>query len=230
VFTGQAPSPTRFLNRHDAGRHLAHALRGFAHTPNVMVLGLPRGGVPVASEVAAAVDAPLDVLVVRKLGVPGHPELAMGAVASGGVTVLNQDIIRQFGISQPMIDRVRGLELAELARREEAYRGGAPPLDVSGRTVIVVDDGLATGATMAAAVTALRAMHAQRIVTAAPVASRDAMAALRRIADECVSVREPEPFYGVGAWYEDFSQTSDADVRQLLAAFIHRASAAPVPS
>src|ERR1019366_4615263 len=144
----QAMLTTRFRDRREAGRHLARALIGYASRPDVLVLGLPRGGVPVASEVASALDAPLDVLVVRKLGVPGHDELAMGAVASGGITVFNRDLIQHFGISQASIDRVTELELTELARREQTYRGDAPPLDVKGRTVILVDDGLATGATM----------------------------------------------------------------------------------
>ena len=211
-------SSTTFLDRRDAGRQLAAALRGYAHTADVLVLGLPRGGVPVAVEVARALEAPLDVLVVRKLGVPGHEELAMGAVAGGDITVLNRELIEQLGITQASIDAVKTREVAELARRDATYRGDAPRLDVTGRTVILVDDGLATGATMSAAVVAVRAMHPRRIVVAAPVASRDAMRMLRRIADECVSVFEPEPFHGVGAWYDDFTQTTDQDVRQLLSA------------
>lgn len=211
-------SATPFLNRREAGRHLAAALLGYARSAGLLVLGLPRGGVPVASEVARALDAPLDVLVVRKLGVPGHEELAMGAVASGGITVLNHELIEQLGISQGEIDRVTTRELAELTRREQAYRGDAPHADMTGRTVILVDDGLATGATMSAAVAAVRAMHPHRVVVAAPVASRDAMRLLRHSADDCVSVFEPEPFHGVGLWYDDFAQTTDLEVRQLLAA------------
>lgn len=221
---------TRFRDRREAGRHLARALLGYASRPDVLVLGLPRGGVPVASEVASALDAPLDVLVVRKLGVPGHDELAMGAVASGGITVFNRDLIEQLGISQAAIDRVTEQELAELARREQTYRGDAPPLDVTGRTVIIVDDGLATGATMSAAVAAIRAMRPVRIVVAVPVASRDAMRLLRQTADDCVSVLEPEPFHGVGLWYEDFAQTSDREVQQLLAASLQRPLAQALPS
>jgi putative phosphoribosyl transferase len=209
---------TRFLDRRDAGRRLSNALRAYARRADVLVLGLPRGGVPVARQVAIGLEAPLDVLVVRKLGVPGHEELAMGAIASGGVTVFNREIIAGFNISQALIDRVKESELAELARREGAYRGDAPPLDVKGRTVILVDDGLATGATMSAAVAAVRAMRPARIVVATPVASRDAMRLLRETADECVSVMEPEPFHGVGAWYADFAQTTDREVRELLAA------------
>ena len=223
-------SPAHFLNRLDAGRQLAVTVREYAHATDVLVLGLPRGGVPVASEVAGALNAPLDILVVRKLGVPGHDELAMGAVASGGITVLNRDLIAQLGITPESIDRVTERERAELARREWAYRGNVPHADVTGRTVILVDDGLATGATMSAAVSAVRAMHPRRIVVAAPVASRDAMRLLRQSADDCVSVLEPEPFYGVGLWYEDFAQTTDREVRQLLAASRRRALAQLLPS
>lgn len=223
-------STAPFQNRLEAGRQLAAALRGYAHAADVLVLGLPRGGVPVASEVAVALEAPLDVLVVRKLGVPGHDELAMGAVASGGITVLNHEIIAHFGISQESIDLVTERELEELARRERAYRGNAPHADVTGRTVILVDDGLATGATMSAAVAAIRAMNPLRIVVAAPVASRDAIQLLRHSADDCVSVVAPEPFHGVGLWYDDFTQTTDREVRQLLSASRRRLLAQVVPS
>lgn len=216
-----------FHDRRDAGRQLAVALREYAHQADVIVLGLPRGGVPVADEVAAALDAPLDVLVVRKLGVPGHEELAMGALASGGVHVFNHDIIRQFGISQVSLDRVTELESAEMARREEVFRGNAPFPDVTGRTVILVDDGLATGATMSAAVVAILSMHPARVVVAVPVASRDAMRQFTHASDECVSVIVPEPFHGVGLWYDDFTQTTDREVRQILAAARHR-EVAPV--
>ena len=223
-------SDTRFLNRREAGRRLADALLGYSHAAELLVLGLPRGGVPVASEVARALEAPLDVLVVRKLGVPGHEELAMGAVASGGVTVLNRELIERLGIDQVEIDRVTTRELAELARREQAYRGNAPHVELTGRTVILVDDGLATGATMSAAVAAVRAMRPRRIVVAAPVASRDAMRLLRHAADDCVAVFEPEPFHGVGLWYDDFTQTTDAEVRQLLAASHSRPLTQALPS
>jgi putative phosphoribosyl transferase len=223
-------STAHFPNRREAGRQLAVALCAYAHAADVLVLGLPRGGVPVASEVANALDAPLDVLVVRKLGVPGHDELAMGAVASGGITVLNRDLIAHLGISQESIQRVTKRELAELARREWTYRGSAPHADVAGRTVILVDDGLATGATMSAAVAAVRAMHPGRIVVAAPVASQDAMQLLRQSADDCVSVLVPEPFHGVGLWYEDFEQTTDREVRQLLSASRRRLLSQVLPS
>lgn len=211
-------APTRFSDRRDAGAQLAAALAGYARRPDVIVLGLPRGGVPVADEVATALGAPLDVLVVRKLGVPGHAEFAMGAVSSGGVRVLNDDVIRDLGISQVSINRVAELELAELARREEVFRGNTPFPDVDGRTVILVDDGLATGATMAAAVAAIRTMHPARVVVAVPVASRDAMREIARAADDCISLLVPEPFGSVGFWYDDFTQTTDREVRQLLAA------------
>lgn len=207
----------RFLDRRDAGRQLASCLRTFARRADVLVLGLPRGGVPVAHEVALAIGAPLDVLVVRKLGVPGHEELALGAIASGGGMALNRPLITQLGISQDAVERVRSLELAELARRERAYRGDMAPVNVTGRTVILVDDGLATGATMSAAVTAVREGLPRRIVVAVPVASREALRELSQLADECVCVLEPEPFYGVGFWYDDFGQTSDLQVQQLLA-------------
>jgi predicted phosphoribosyltransferase len=222
--------PAHFLNRHEAGRQLAVALREYAHAADVLVLGLPRGGVPVASEVARALDAPLDILVVRKLGVPGHDELAMGAVASGGITVLNHDLIAQLGLPQESIDRVAERERGELARRERAYRGHIPVADVTGRTVILVDDGMATGATMSAAVGAVHAMHPARVVVAAPVASHDAIRLLMQSADDCVSVLEPEPFHGVGLWYEDFKQTTDHEVQQLLAASRRRLHAKVLPS
>lgn len=213
----KADRDTRFLDRRDAGRQLAFALREYTHRSDVLVLGLPRGGVPVAAEVAAALDAPLDVLIVRKLGVPGHEELAMGAVASGGVTVFNHDIIGRMGIPQAAINRVTSIELAELARRDRAFRGDAAPADASGRIVILVDDGLATGASMAAAVEAVRFRQPSKVVVAVPVASVDAARALRLGADDVVTVMEPEPFYGVGMWYQDFTQTSDEEVRRLLA-------------
>lgn len=208
----------RFVDRRHAGRELAGLLRSHAAAAgNVVVLALPRGGVPVAFEVARALGAPLDILVVRKLGVPGHPELAMGAIAGGDVRVLNRDLLRQLRIEGAAIDRVVDEERRELARRERAYRGQRPPLDVRGRTVIVVDDGLATGATMHAAVAALERQHAARVVVAVPVASRDALDSLAAAADEVVSVLIPEPLYGVGAWYADFRQTTDDEVRDLLA-------------
>jgi putative phosphoribosyl transferase len=182
----------------------------------VLVLGLPRGGVPVAWEVARALGAPLDVCLVRKLGVPGHEELAMGAIASGGLRVLNDDLICQLGIPERAIDDMTRRETAELERRERLFRGDRPEPVIAGRTVIVVDDGLATGSTMRAAVTALRSAHPARILVAVPVGASDTCAELKRVADDCICAATPEPFFGVGAWYLDFEQTSDDEVRQLL--------------
>jgi predicted phosphoribosyltransferase len=206
----------RFRNRTDAGRRLAAKLTDYADRGDVLVLALPRGGVPVAFEVAQALGAPLDVFVVRKLGVPGHEELAMGAVATGGVRVLNDDIVRGLGISDHEIDTVVARELHELARRERLYRGDRPPPDVAGRTVILVDDGLATGATMRAAVAASRQQRPARIVIAVPTASPDTSEALKAEADDVVCAMTPEPFFAVGHWYEDFTQTTDDEVRDLL--------------
>jgi predicted phosphoribosyltransferase len=204
------------VDRKDAGRRLAALLSPYQGAPALVVLGLPRGGVPVAYEVARALGAPLDVFTARKLGVPRHEELAMGAIATGGACVLNEDVIRQLGIPASEIERVRIVEQAELERRERTYRGDRPPLDAHGSTVILVDDGLATGATMRAAVAALRLQHPAKIVVAVPVASREACAALRAVADACVCAATPPAFYGVGAWYDDFGQTQDAEVRALL--------------
>ncbi len=194
--------------------------------PDVLVLALPRGGVPVAYEVARALGAPLDVFVVRKLGVPGHEELAMGAVATGGVRVLNEDVVRGLRIPDPVIDAVTAVEREELERRERLYRGDRPSPDVRGRTVILVDDGLATGATMHAAIKALRQQQPARIVVAVPTAAPETCAALRREVDDVVCAITPEPFYSVGLWYEDFSQTSDEEVRELLARAAQPARAA----
>jgi predicted phosphoribosyltransferase len=179
-------------------------------------LGLPRGGVPVAYEVARALGAPLDVLVVRKLGVPGHEELAMGAIAPGGVRVLNQGLLEQLGIEPRELERVERRERAELERRQQAYRGPRPFPDLRGKSVILVDDGLATGASMRAAVLALRAMNPARIVVAVPVAPPDTCEALLEVADEVKALRQPEPFRAVGLWYEHFPQTSDEEVQELL--------------
>ncbi len=209
--------PQRFRNRTDAGRQLAEKLAAYANRPDVLVLALPRGGVPVGFEVARALGAPLDVFLVRKLGVPGYEELAMGAVATGGVRVLNDEIVRGLGISEHEIDAVVARELQELARRERLYRGDRPPPDVAGRTVILVDDGLATGATMRAAVAALRQQQPARIVIAVPTASPDTSEALKAEADDVVCAMTPEPFFAVGHWYEDFTQTTDDEVRELLA-------------
>jgi predicted phosphoribosyltransferase len=208
----------RFRDRVEAGQLVGHAVRKLlGERANIIVLALPRGGVPVGFEVARILGAPLDVFIVRKLGVPGHEELAMGAIASGGVRVLNHDVLRYMTVSKSAIEAVAAREQAELIRREQSYRGSKPPLDVAGMTVIVVDDGLATGSTMLAAVRALRQMDASAIIVAVPVASREACEALRREANEIVCLRTPEPFEAVGLWYEDFSQTSDDEVQQLLA-------------
>jgi len=207
-----------FKNRRDAGVRLAEKLAGYANDPSVLVLGLPRGGVPVAYEVARALGAPLDVFVVRKLGVPGHRELAMGAIASGGVRVLNEEVLRVLNISNAMIDLVAAQEQQELERQQRAYRGDAPFPELSGRKIIVVDDGLATGSTMRAAVRALRQSNPARIIVAAPVAAAETYGSLGREADEMVCCEVPETFYAVSMWYEEFGQTSDQEVRELLEA------------
>ncbi len=207
----------RFRDRREAGQVLARTLAAYAHRPDVVVLALPRGGVPVGYEVARALGAPLDVFLVRKLGVPGHEELAMGAVATGGVRVLNDRIIRALGVPPNVIDAVADWQGEELARRERLYRGERPPPDVRGQTVILVDDGLATGATMRAALAALRQQGPARVVVAVPTAAPESCDDLRAEADEVVCATTPEPFYSVGLWYEDFSQTSDEEVRELLA-------------
>jgi predicted phosphoribosyltransferase len=206
----------RFRDRVEAGKALAGLLRKYAGQPDVVVLALPRGGVPVAYEVARALGAPLDVFIVRKLGVPGHEEYAMGAVASGGVRVLNEDVVRGLGLSNAAVDRVIAKELAEVSRRERLYRGDRPEPDLKGRTVILVDDGLATGSTMKAAVKALAARDPAKIVVAVPIASADTCQALARDVAEVVCAVTPEPFHAVGLWYDDFSQTSDAEVHDLL--------------
>jgi predicted phosphoribosyltransferase len=209
--------PERFRNRTDAGRQLAEKLAAYANRPDVLVLALPRGGVPVAFELARAFGAPLDVFLVRKLGVPGYEELAMGAVATGGVRVLNDEIVRGLGISEHEIDAVVARELRELSRRDRLYRGDRPPSDVAGRTVILVDDGLATGATMRAAVQALRQQQPGRIVAAVPTASPDTCQVLKAEADDVICAITPEPFFAVGHWYDDFTQTTDDEVRELVA-------------
>lgn len=206
-----------FRDRADAGRELAGRLAAYAHRPDVLVLALPRGGVPVAYEVARALGAPLDVFLVRKLGVPGHEELAMGAVATGGVRVLNPDAVEGLRISDRVIDAVTAQEQLELERRERAYRADRPPPDVRGKTVLLVDDGLATGATMYAAAAALRRLGPERIVVAVPVSSPETCEAFRDMVDDIVCAITPEPLYAVGRWYQDFSQTTDDEVRALLA-------------
>jgi predicted phosphoribosyltransferase len=206
----------RFRDRRDAGRRLAGWLDRYRGRDDLVVLGLPRGGMPVAAEVAAALDAPLDVFLVRKLGVPGHEELAMGAIASGGVRVLNDDVIRSVGIREDDLEAVAARERHTLEAQERDYRGDAAPVDVRRRTVILVDDGLATGATMRAAIRALRGLGAAAIVVAVPTAPRDACEALRREVDDVVCATTPEPFTAVGIWYRDFRPVSDEQVRELL--------------
>jgi predicted phosphoribosyltransferase len=206
-----------YKNRIDAGRQLAAKLKKYANKPDVIVLALPRGGVPVGYEVAKALGVPLDVFLVRKLGVPGREELAMGAIASGGVRVINQDVVRELNIPANWIDMAAADEMPELRRREQAYRDARPFPDVSGKTVILVDDGLATGATMRAAVAALRRMAPDQIVVAVPVGARETCDEFRDVADEVVCAQTPDPFWAVGSWYRDFEQTTDEEVRALLA-------------
>lgn len=207
----------RFRDRTHAGRRLASALRRYADRPDVIVLALPRGGVPVGFEVARELHVPLDVFVVRKIGLPWHEELAMGAIASGGVRMLDEELIEQLGIAADDVARITARESAELERRERLYRGARPFPRLAGQTIILVDDGLATGASMRAAVAALRQEHPARIIVAVPVAAPPTCAAFREIADEIVCAETPEPFTAVGLWYDDFSQTSDAEVHELLA-------------
>jgi len=211
----------RFLDRRDAGRQLAGDLAHYVNRPDVRVLALPRGGVPVAFEVARSLDAPLDVFVVRKLGVPGHEEYAMGAIASGGVVLLNEQVVRAAGVSEAALRSVLEAERRELDRRERRYRGSRPLPDVAGNQVVLVDDGLATGSTMLAAVEALRAERPASIIVAVPVASPDTCQAMRQAADDVVCSLTPEPFHAVGLWYEDFSQTSDDEVHELLEKAAH---------
>lgn len=207
-----------FLDRRDAGRLLAAspALTAYAGRDDVIVLALPRGGVPVAYELAAALDAPLDVFLVRKLGTPGREELAMGAVASGGVEVLNEEIVSTLGIPRAAIDAEVARERREMERREAAYRSGRPALRIRGRVAIVVDDGLATGASMRAAVRALERLGPSRTVVAVPVGAPSTCSSLAREVDLLICLRQPDPFRSVGEWYEDFSQTTDQEVRDLL--------------
>jgi predicted phosphoribosyltransferase len=208
---------TIYADRVDAGRRLAGALTEYAGREDVLVLGLPRGGVPVAAEVAKALDAPLDVMIVRKLGAPWQPELAMGAIASGNVQLLNEQVVRMLGIDDGTIEEIAEREGRELARRERAYRGDQPPFDAAGRQVILVDDGMATGATMRAAVAAVRALAPARVIVAVPTAALDTCELVRAEADRVVCLDTPEPFMAVGCWYRNFDQTSDAEVRDLLA-------------
>lgn len=206
----------RFRDRRHAGRLLADELSGHQDAPSLLILALPRGGVPVAFEVANRLGAPLDVFTVRKLGVPHQPELAMGAIASGGIRVLNQSIVDSLGVTDEDIAAVTERERRELRRREKKYRGERPDLDLEGRTVMLVDDGLATGATMEAAIEAVTSRHPRRVIVAVPTAPPDTSRRLSSMVDELVCVQTPEPFGGVGGWYQDFSQTTDQEVLDYL--------------
>lgn len=211
-----------FQDRREAGRTLAIALSKYARVPGVVILGLPRGGVPVAFEVARGLEAPLDVFVVRKLGVPGEEELAMGAIASGGVRVLNASVIQMLGLNPEDVDRVAARELSELERRERELRGDRPQPAIMGRILILVDDGLATGSTMMAAVSAVRRLGPARVVVAVPVAPEDVCARMEAEVDELVCLVRPPVFWAVGVWYQNFGQTTDAEVRELLDAAARR--------
>jgi putative phosphoribosyl transferase len=215
----------RFRDRHEAGRALARALEPYADRDDVVVLGLPRGGVPVAYEVARALDAPLDVFIVRKLGTPGHEELAMGAIASGGVRVVNEQVTAMLHVPDDAIARVAAVEQQELERREREYRGDSALPDLRGRTVIIVDDGLATGSTMRAAAQALRAHEPKQIVVAVPVAAQETCDEIAELVDDVVCVRTPQQFQAVGLWYDDFTQTTDDEVRALLHEYAAREGA-----
>ena len=206
----------RFRDRTDAGQRLAARLPTYAGRRDVVVLALPRGGVPIAVEVARELGAPLDMMLVRKLGVPGHSELAMGAIAAGGVRILSEDLIAELGIPRPLVEQVVVRERLELDRRERAYRGDRPMPNLRDRTVIVIDDGLATGSTMEAAVAALRIQEPARIVVAVPVGAAETCHRLQQVADEVVCVETPTPFNAVGLWYERFDQVSDDEVISLL--------------
>jgi putative phosphoribosyl transferase len=205
-----------FMNRADAGKKLSEKLIKYARREDVAILALPRGGVPVAFEVARRLRAPLDIFLVRKLGLPGQEELAMGAIASGGIRVLNEDVVNRLGVPDDVLNSVTTKEMAELERRERAYRGDAPMIEVSDRTVILIDDGLATGASMKAAVSGLWSRDPDRLVVAVPVAAPDVCARFQQLVDEIICLETPEMFFGVGAWYDDFAQVIDEDVRQLL--------------
>jgi predicted phosphoribosyltransferase len=211
-----------FQNRAEAGQQLASHLGKYANREDVIVLGVPRGGVPIAFEVARTLNLPLDIFVLRKLGLPGHEEVAFGAIGSGGVRVLDRQIVESAGLSQLVIEFVTRAERAELARREQIYRGGRPPLDVRGKTVILVDDGIATGSSLRAGVHAVRQMQPAAIVIAVPVAPRSTVNRLRREVDDLVCVEPAERFYGVGQFYRDFSQVSDDEVNALLASAYRR--------
>jgi len=222
VISEAATVRTQFHNRDEAGRLLAEKLTVYANRADVLVLALPRGGVPVAAQVARELNARLDVFVVRKLGFPGHPELAMGAIATGGIRVLNADVVDSLQVPDDVIEAVTANERLELQRRERAYRNDLPAPDVRGRTVILVDDGIATGSTMLAAVAALRQAEAGRIIVAVPTIASTTLQQMSDAADEVAVVIVPEEFYGVGQSYEDFSQTTDDEVRELLDQNNHR--------
>ena len=215
-----------FRDRRAAGAELAVQLTSYRKAPGLLVLGLPRGGVPVAYEVARALGVELDVLVVRKLGVPQQPELALGAVASGGAIVFNDDVVGAIGLARSHLDAIVRAERAELLRREQTYRGNRGPLNVRGRTVIVIDDGLATGASMRAAVAALRSLQPAKVVVAVPVASADAAEEFSHLADDFVCIDKPRDFRSVGWWCRDFDQTQDDEVHMLLAAANRKRSSA----
>lgn len=208
---------SKFCDRHEAGKMLAKRLTAYANRQDLLVLGLPRGGVPVAYEIATSLNAPLDICLVRKLGVPDHEELAMGAIASGGVRVLNYDVVDNLGIDSRTIDEVAAKELRELQRRDRAYRGDKLPPEIKNRTVILVDDGIATGSTMLAAIAIVQKQQPQYLVVAVPVAPPSTCEQLQAEVDEVVCLVMPESLYAIGLWYEDFSQTTDAEVRDLLA-------------
>ena len=205
-----------FRDRTEAGRRLARELARYANRADVVVLGLPRGGIPVAYEVARALEAPLDVFVVRKLGLPGQEELAVGAIASGGVRVVNEKLLKHRRVPAGVLDKIAAREERELVRREGVYRGGRTPVPITGRIAILVDDGLATGASMRAAAAALRRLGPARIIVAVPVGAAETCAELAALADQVVCAETPEPFWAVGNWYDDFSQTTDEEVSELL--------------
>ena len=206
----------RFLDRSDAGKKLAEKLKNYQNGKDLIVLGLPRGGIPVAYEVAKALKAPLDVFLVRKLGLPNQPELAMGAIASGGVRVMNENVVRRSGVSEQQVEEIVNEEQKKLQEREEIYRGARPEIGIHGKTVLLVDDGLATGASMQAAVSALKEFDPEKIVVAVPTAPRDTCQEFESLVDEVVCLRTPSPFWGVGGSCQNFSQTSNEEVRELL--------------
>lgn len=205
-----------FKDRQDAGKKLAEKLKAYKGQQDIIVLALPRGGIPVGFEIAKSLEVPLDIFIVRKLGVPGHEELAMGAIADGGIIVLNEEIIQQLGITQVLIDRITQDESKEVARRESLYRRGRPAYKLGGKTIIVVDDGLATGASMRAALIAVKEKKPRKIIAAVPVGAAETCKSLRTYVDELVCLLVPPSFGAVGSWYEDFSQTTDAEVESLL--------------